>query len=139
MIAKPVMTPLALFLATCIAVTGGCARVEKEKKTKGLEAAVTAYGNSIRWAYYETAFGYIHPDFRTDIPEGLDNVRVTSYEVVQPPIIKDEAKTRAEQVVQIEFVRRDEQVVRRISDRQDWRFDPQTETWWLHSKMPAFN
>lgn len=138
MTTRPLLIPFAALLVAMIAVTGGCARVEKEKKTKGLEAAVTAYGNSIRWAYYDTAYGYLHPSVRDDLPEGLDNVRVTSYEVVQPPFVKDEAQTRAEQIAQIEYVLRDEQVVKRLSDRQDWRFDPATETWWLHSGMPSF-
>lgn len=130
---------LSLALSAILAVGGGCARVEKEKKVQGLEAAANAYGKSIRWAYYETAYGYLHPSMRGALPEGLDNIRVTSYEVVQPPVMKNEAQTSAEQVVQIEYVRRDEQVVRTLSERQDWRYDPETETWWLYSDMPAFD
>jgi hypothetical protein len=138
MTTRPVTTSFALFLVACIALGGGCARVEKEKKTRGLEAAVTAYGNSLRWAYYDTALGYLHPSYRNASPEQLKNVRVTSYEVVQPPVLTDEAQTSAEQVVQIEYVLQDEQVVRTLADRQDWRYDPQTESWWLHSGAPVF-
>jgi hypothetical protein len=133
--------PIALFgLLAILVCLDGCARVEKEKKTQGLEAATLAYGKSIRWAYYETAWGYLHPDLRRNRnpPENLDNIRVTSYEVVQPPIVTDSNQTRAEQVVQIEYVLRNEQVVNRISDRQDWRYDAETKTWWLHSKLPDF-
>jgi hypothetical protein len=128
-----------LTLAVALLIGSGCARVEKEKKTEGLEAATNAYGKSLRWAYYETAYGYLHPSLRTGLSEHLDNIRVTAYEVVQPPVMKDEGRSRAEQVVQIEYVRRDEQVVRKVSHRQDWRFDPASETWWLHSPMPAFD
>jgi hypothetical protein len=133
--------PLLLFLCVAIAGSAGCARVQKEKKTLGLEAATNGYGKSIRWAYYETAFGYLHPDLRRGEgpPEHLDNVRVTAYEVVQPPAIKDKDQTTAEQVVHIEYVLRDEQVVDKISDRQLWRYDTETETWWLHSAMPEFD
>jgi hypothetical protein len=131
---------LPLLLCAAVACSAGCARVQKEKKTTGLEAATNAYGKSIRWAYYETAFGYIHPDQRKGqgLPEGLENVRVTGYEVVQPSVIRDENQTSAEQTVQIEYVLRDEQVVRRVSDRQIWRYDEETRTWWLHSDMPDF-
>ena len=131
-------TPFLLLIAFSLLVGPGCARVEKQKKTQGLEAAANAYGKSIRWAYYETAYGYLHPDKIKEVPEHLENVRVTSYDVVQPPVMVNEEQTRAEQVAQIEYVLRDRQIVRKLSDRQDWRFDEETETWWLHSDIPAF-
>jgi len=133
------LTITLLILLITFSLTTGCARVEKEKKNQGLEAATNGYGKSIRWAYYETAYGYLHPSLRNEkLPAGLDNVRVTSYEVIQPPVIKDKNQTRAEQMVQIEYVLRDQQVIHKLSDRQDWRYDTETETWWLHTKLPAF-
>jgi hypothetical protein len=134
-------TPLiaCITLAASLLAGGGCARVEKENRRQVLDAALDAYRSSLRWAYYETAYGHLHPDSRTGIAQGLDNVRVISYEVVRPPLMTDETQTRAEQVVRIGYVLRDEQVVRSLSDRQDWRYDPQTERWWLFSDMPAFD
>jgi len=136
---KRLTITLFLLLVT-LAIAASCARVEKEKKTQGLEAATNGYGKAIRWAYYETAYGYLHPSLRKDeeLPAELENVRVTSYEVVQPPVIKDKDQTRAEQMVRIEYVLRDRQVMRKLSDRQDWRFDMETEAWWLHSQLPRF-
>ena len=128
-------TVLSCLLAAAVLVAG-CSTVDREKKTQALEAASTAYGKALRWGYYETAYGYLHPDLHTEVPEALENVRVTSYEVAQPAVLKGE--TQAEQVVQIEYVLRDEQVVRKVLDRQDWRFDDKTKTWWLHSPVPAF-
>jgi uncharacterized protein YceK len=124
---------LCLALALLVA---GCGTIKKDKRTQGLEAAANAYGKAIRWGYYETAYGYVHPDRREPVPKAIENVQVTSYEVVQPPVLGDGAK--AQQVVQIEYVLRDEQVVHKVSDRQDWRFDEETETWWLYSPVPAF-
>lgn len=121
-----------------IALTfGGCGKVEKRKKSNALEAAVTAHGSALRWAYYDTAWGYLHPDKRgTTMPDGLDNVRVTGYDIIQPPLRSSEDK--ASQVVRIEYLFRDHQSIHTLTDRQDWRFDPETETWWLHSDFPDF-
>jgi len=122
---------------TAIALlVGGCGKVKKQKKSDALQAAVTAYGSALRWAYYDTAWGFIHPDKRGTMPDGLDNVRVTGYEVVQPPLRSSEDK--ATQVVRIEYLFRDRQSIRTLTDRQDWRFEPEAETWWLHSEFPNF-
>ena len=119
---------LALLCLSAALLSAGCGSIQKDKRTLGLEAATNAYGKAIRWGYYETAYGYVHPDRRQPIPKSMDNVQVTSYEVVQPPVLlADNAK--AQQVVQVEYVLRDQQIVRKISDRQDWRFDETTATW----------
>lgn len=130
---------LFLLLAT-LALASGCARVEKEKKSEELQSTLNSYGKSIRWAYFETAYKFIHPDLRKkeNMPEGLDNVRVTSYDVAQPPVIKEGDQMKAEQIVKIEYVLRDQQIVRKISDHQHWHFDTETKTWWLHTRMPQF-
>jgi hypothetical protein len=117
-------------------LAAGCGTIKKDKRTLGLEAATNAYGKAIRWGYYETAYGYVHPNLRQPVPKAIENVQVTSYEVVQPPVLADDDK--AQQMVQIEYVLRDTQVLHKLSDRQDWRFDEETETWWLNSPVPAF-
>ena len=133
-------TIILVLVVAVFALADGCARVEKEKKAQGLEAATNGYGKSIRWAYYEAAYGYLHPDLRkAEVPKKLENVRVTAYEIVQPPTMRNDSQTKAEQVAQIEYILRDEQVVRKVSNRQDWRYDSETETWWLHSSLPDFD
>lgn len=122
----------------CLAIllAAGCGQVKEEGKLNALDAAVTAYGNAIRWGYYETAFGYLHPDERRAMPSHLENIRVTSYDVVQPPVRPDE--DTATQVAQVEYLHNDVQVVRKLSDRQQWRYDAATKSWWLHSGLPEF-
>lgn len=78
----------------------------------------------------------MHPNKRGQVPKYLENIRVTSYDVVQPPVRSDEST--ATQIAQIEYLHEDVQRVRKLSDRQEWRYDPATETWWLHSGVPAF-
>lgn len=134
----PPRAPLAAALALSIAalLVASCARVKEEKRTNALEAATSGYGSAIRWGYYETAFGYLYPEARGELPEGLDNIRVTSYDVVQPPVLADE--TTARQIAHVEYLHNDVQVVRSLSDRQEWRYDEASNTWWLHSGLPAF-
>ena len=126
------------FLALLTAAS--CSKIEKEKRYQGLTTATEGYGNALRWGYYDSAYSYVHPSLRQEdaYPKALDNVRVTTYEVIQPPAIYSEDQEQVEQRVQIEYVLRDEQVVHKLSDLQDWRYDPETKTWWLYSGLPKF-
>lgn len=128
-------TLLTLFSTVLLAV-GGCGTIEKDKKANALEAALSTYAEAIRWGYFETAYSYVHPDERGEIPNNLANVRVTGYEVLQAPLMTDEDST--EQVVRIEYVHRDVQRLRSLSDRQLWRYDKAKNSWWLHSGFPEF-
>lgn len=135
MLAQPPLLPLIL---TAVLMATGCASVERDKKKIALQAATNGYQSAIRWGYYETAFGYLHPDLRKNRPppEGLKDLRLTGYDVVQPPTLQDQ--DTATQVVNIEYVYEDRQVVKRIGDRQVWVWDEGLESWWLKSGLPSF-
>lgn len=135
---------LPLFSTVLVAMTctatllTGCASVEKDKRTLALEAATSGYQSAIRWGYYETAFGYVHPDLRKDkpMPESLTDLRLTGYDVVQPPLVQED--DTATQIVNIDYLYEDRQVVKRLTDRQTWAWDPKLESWWLKSGLPPF-
>jgi hypothetical protein len=101
-----------------------------------MEAALGTYGEAIRWGYFDTAYSYVHPNKRRKVPRDLGNVRIIGYEVVQPPFLKDD--TTVEQVARIEYVHKDVQLVRMLSDRQLWCYDMATNRWWLESGIPEF-
>jgi len=130
--------PLKTLILCVPLLLAGCASVERDKQAIALKSAANGYETAIRWGYYETAFGYLHPDLRKDkgLPEGLGNLRVTGYDVVQPPHIQDEET--AAQIVNIEYVFEDRQVVKRLTDRQIWKWDDEQDSWWLMSGLPAF-
>jgi uncharacterized protein YceK len=130
--------PWSTLLLTTTLLMAGCASVERDKKTIALQAAANGYQSAVRWGYYQTAFGYLHPDLRRGkpLPEGLKDLRVTSYDVVQLPHIQDDGT--ATQVVNIEYVYEDRQVVKQIADRQVWKWDEGLESWWLKSGLPDF-
>ena len=133
-------SPLIILLVLAL-VSSGCAHVRKEKKTQGLTAATYAYGNALRWGYYDTAWNYLDPVTRSHLsPDQLQlkAIRLTGYEVVQPPLLLAEDQDQAEQWVQIEYVRQDTQVVRSLTDHQVWRYDEVSEGWRLTSEPPRF-
>jgi len=132
----PILLVLLLSVLPGLTMTG-CGRVKEDKMTALLDSAVNGYRQSIRWGYYPAAVGFLYPDERGDVDlDKLKNIRVTSYEVVQPPVI--DADKAAVQLVQIDYVLNDQQVLKSIADRQQWRYDEAQKTWWLHSGLPAF-
>ncbi|MCO5760120.1 MAG: hypothetical protein EP309_00400 [Gammaproteobacteria bacterium] len=137
----PTSKTIAGLTALALLFAAGCGRVQQEKKTRGLEASTTAYGNALRWGYPETAWNYLAPPVRGRLsPEQiqLKDIRLTAYEVVQPPLLVDEEQLQAEQWVRIDYVRHDTQVVKSLADHQIWRYDEASGGWRLHSDPPAF-
>ena len=127
--------PIALLAALLL---GACGTIEKDRQSLGLQAATAGYQSALRWGYYEIAIGYLHPDLRKDktVPPALKGIRVTGYDVVQPPLIQE--KDTATQIVDIEYLHEDRQVVKRLSDRQTWTWDDKLGSWWLKSGLPKF-
>ena len=133
-------SPLLLLLVLTL-LSSGCAHVRKEKKTQGLTAATYAYGNALRWGYYDTAWNYLDPVTRSHLsPDQLQlkAIRLTGYDVVQPPLLIAEDQDQAEQWVQIDYVRQDTQVVHSLTDHQVWRYDEASAGWRLTSDPPRF-
>ncbi|HYN77836.1 MAG TPA: hypothetical protein VES73_08590 [Lamprocystis sp. (in: g-proteobacteria)] len=118
----------------------GCGTLEKDKRARGLQAATTGYHAALRWGYFETAYGYVHPDQRTgkELPSVFKDLRVTEYDVVQPLAGTGAGQTEATQTVTIDYLFEDRQVVKTVLDRQVWRYDPKLATWWLASGLPKF-
>lgn len=42
------------------------------------------------------------------------------------------------QLVRIDYVLRDEQRLKTLVDRQQWRWDDDLGAWWLYGGLPAF-
>ena len=59
--------------------------------------------------------------------------QVSGYEVKSA---REPAEGEYEQVVEIRVVNRHTQVEKIITDRQRWRWDPESKRWWLASGLP---
>lgn len=119
-----------------VLMLSACGTIEKDRRTLGLQASTAGYQSAMRWGYYETALGYLHPDQRKGrtVPTELKGVRLTGYDVVQPPLMQED--NTATQIVEIEYLHEDRQVVKHVTDRQTWRWDDKLKSWWLQSGLP---
>jgi hypothetical protein len=129
-------TAVAISLAVLLLV--GCAAVEKDRRALSLDSTTRAYLAALRWSDFEGAFGFLPPEIRLqqELPPGFNDLRITRYEILKPPVITTD--TQATQTVAIEYLYEYNQVVRRITDRQSWRWDDQAQAWWLESGLPEF-
>jgi hypothetical protein len=127
---------VALLLGIVVGIAG-CAGVKEDRMATALYEATNGYRQAIRWGYFDAAAGFLHPDDREGLdPSGLENIRVTGYEVIRPAIIAPDQS--AVQLVRIEYVLEDEQRLRSVDDRQEWRWNADQRGWWLQSGLPAF-
>jgi hypothetical protein len=131
--------PAGGLLMSCLVVglcLSGC--LASQRRDNDLETTLRKYESTLRWGHLQNAyyFGRADPGQSPKIPDGLDNMRVTHYEVVRPVTRPDQ--DTATQLVEIQYLRRDEQVVRRVMDSQRWQYDPQDGRWYLSSPVVQF-
>jgi len=127
------------YLALALALTlGACGSISESKKEDALDATLNAYGASVRWMPLGNAYQFLHPDLaeQVQIQPGLDKIRVVSYDVVVPPISRDE--NTVVQTAIIGYIRIEDQKVRELTDQQTWTFEPETKAWSLSSEIPSF-
>lgn len=138
------LTACCCALAILLMATG-CGSIKKDKMAVTLQAATHGYQSALRWGYFENAYAFVDPDQRknTPMPPSLSGLRLTGYDVVQPPGVQkkdddEDDSAIATQIVQIEYLYEDRQVVKSLTDRQIWRWDAEKKAWWLTSGLPAF-
>lgn len=130
------LIPLLLMLLLALAAAG-CKSLAERRKDAALEIALSSYRTAMRWGDWDGLLSLRHPQappLSEDVH--LDDVRVVSYEIRQPPVpIK---KGRVGQVAEIRYVMTDEQRVRKLYDKQEWRYDAAANQWRLYSPLPEF-
>ena len=128
-------TGLTLLLATLL--LSGCQSLERRKQNELLTQTLRTYESTLRWGDLRKAYSFLKPELaaKTDIPSGLDNVQITRYEVVSPPVPMSD--NSALQVVEIQYVLKDQQMEKLITDQQLWEFNPEELRWYLASKVPS--
>ncbi len=129
---EPMRSISLLFLA---AIVAGCATSMRLEK---FDTTTRAYERALRWSDFQTAFALAGnadaplPDFRR-----LQDVRVTSYDVVGAPQVNGDA-SQVVQMVEIRYANLGNMSERRLTDRQTWVYSPSDERWKLRSAFPAF-
>lgn len=126
-----------LLLASIALLCAGCAT---DRRNQALIGTLNAYANALRWDGLQSGLQFVDPKLRNaHPPSALDlaryqQVRVTDYDDDGGPVPSGENQIR--QVVQISLVNLNTQVERTVIDRQQWRYDPVGNHWWLTSGLP---
>jgi hypothetical protein len=113
---------LILLLALAVSLTG-CAPTMLKDKQLSLERAHNAYSTTARWGNLADLYAFLEPELalQSEIPASLENIRVTQFETISGPVMFGDQATVT---VRISYVHQDRQVVRSVTDQQQWRHDP---------------
>lgn len=125
-----------LLLFAAILLVAGCASHTKET---ALDQTLNAYASAIRWGNIPSALQYVNPDvLKTSPPSELQmaryqHVRVSGYDTNGPQPVSE---TEVHQRVVIGLINVHTQTQRDVIDNQVWKYNPETEHWWLESGLP---
>lgn len=99
---------------------------------------VKTFEDTVRWGDPGNTVLFLGPAERPEarVQPGIDNVRVTGYEV-SPMRQLDEYRWTGTAV--IDYVLTDRQVVRQLVDHQVWRSDDEGKTWYRDPPLPVFD
>jgi hypothetical protein len=119
-------------------LVAGCAAVERDRRVMTLDSTTRAYQHAMRWGDFESALGFLPPEKRQEQewPAVFDDLRITRYDIQGPMVMLTD--TQATQTIAVEYLYEYNQVVRKVTDRQSWRWDDQAQAWWLESGFPDF-
>lgn len=133
---EPFTMRYLLFAITLLSTACMTNRFGKVPEPLGYQ--VRAFENVVRWGALEKAYAFVKPspDNPLEIPEGLGNIRVTSYELANP--LTEITPTRWAQTAVIDYVLTDRQVVRQLVDRQFWVSDDEGKIWYRENPLPQF-
>ena len=108
--------------------------------SKSRGEAFKQYETIIRWSQWDAAADFISAEYQMEHPitrlqmDRLRLFRVTGY-TVRSTGVYDEGMT-VKQVVEIKMFNNSKAVERTVIDNQEWRYNPETERWRLHSGLP---
>jgi hypothetical protein len=112
------MRLIPLFLILLLGLSA-CQTLDTRSDARKLESTLDSYGTAVRWQPLASLYGYLQPELQPAAPPaGLDNIRVTGYEITGAP--RQLAKDRVVQSVTIEYVLVDSQRLRTLVDNQLW-------------------
>jgi hypothetical protein len=130
-------TLVALVCLGLIAVSG-CRSLARSDLPDTLDARVLTFEDVVRWGDLNKMYAFQKlPEGESVEPQtGLDNVRVTGYDLVEP--INQVEPMRWRQAARIDYVLTDRQVVRQLVDFQVWESEDEGKTWFRTTPVPVF-
>lgn len=121
-------------------IGGGCSSVEVRSKVTIYNDTVKNYAKLLRWGFYEDAYAYHKlKDDDAELEEvdfeALKEVRVTKLAMKSKSM--DEDTMEGEFRFSLDYYNNYTGYVHSLSARQDWWFDPESETWHIDEQFPA--
>lgn len=126
------------------AVLGGCRSNPHGETPEQLVVQTRTFADIVRWRPLHKMYAFLknEPGQAVEIQPGLENVRVTGYEVTEPlnevAPLQPGKPWRWRQAAQIDYVLTDRQVVRQLYDLQVWESDDEGKTWYRTTPVPEF-
>lgn len=120
------------------ALLTGCA--SGQPKMSELDKLQYAWSAAIRWGDFEGAWNLLDPEVRkahplTDLElSRYKQIQVSGYHDLGSQVLPDSARRE----VEIGVVNRNTMAERTLRYTEEWRFDPETKTWWVTSGLPDF-
>jgi len=115
------MSPRRFFaILGTLSLLASCQGMQFKDKQNTLEDTLHAYGSTLRWGNIADAYGFLTPELakQVQVPDNLANIKVTQYNQLSSPVMKD---TEASVSVGIRYIHQDRQVERSLTDKQEWR------------------
>jgi hypothetical protein len=131
---KTTRLPALLLIALMLS---GCASLGAQRTPR--DDMLYSYVSAVRWSDFDAALNFVDPEVRLANPiSDLERERYKQYQVAGYDVKSgsEPGEGLYEQVVEIRLVNRHTQTERVITDRQSWRYDPESKRWWLMSGLP---
>jgi len=129
----------ALVVVLTIGLIAGCSTLKIGDRMQDFEETSKAYGRAIAWSEFDVAAAFLKSVDQTRTPvdiEYLNQFKVTDYEPRLGKVIEKDVRIR--QVVKISYFKKDNLVVRSVSDDQLWEYDEDKSSWVLTTGFPKF-
>jgi hypothetical protein len=114
----------------------GCLSMGESKRDLSLQKTLRNYETVVRWGVRERIKDFSDQVSESSVAQANEGIRVTHYEVLQGPILVSEEQAR--QLVRIQYVFKENQVVKEVMDRRVWQYDEEENVWVLKSAQPVF-
>jgi hypothetical protein len=118
---------------------GACRNGPFTDVSSELETTLRTYEGNVRWGKLQNMYAFLKrdPENPIEVQEGLDNIRITGYELLSP--LTQESEMRWRQTVKIDYVLVDRQIVRYVIDEQVWFSEDDGKSWKRELPLPVFN
>lgn len=127
-----------LILLALLFTVSGCDKYQKVAENQKLEGRLAQYEKISRWGSLAHLYSFLSADLaaETPVPDNLGTVKITSYEVRVPP--RRDGQGRAIQVAEIQYLFKEQQVMKTLNDSQLWEINAEDNKWYRVNPIPEF-